>query len=83
MQEKLKLIKSQGASPPAEILRIQNIPYASAVRSIMYAGVYSYCVAVRYEHNKYDFIKNLEISGFLATLMVGYLTDAVTWKVSD
>nr|GEY48213.1 hypothetical protein [Tanacetum cinerariifolium] len=37
MQEKLKLSKSQGASTPAEIKRMQNVPYASAVGSIMYA----------------------------------------------
>ncbi|GJT71906.1 retrotransposon protein, putative, ty1-copia subclass [Tanacetum coccineum] len=37
MQEKLKLSKSQGASTPAEIQRMQNIPYASAIGSIMYA----------------------------------------------
>ncbi|GKA97091.1 retrotransposon protein, putative, ty1-copia subclass [Tanacetum coccineum] len=37
MQEKLKLSKSQGASTPAEIRRMQNISYASAVGSIMYA----------------------------------------------
>nr|GEY12572.1 hypothetical protein [Tanacetum cinerariifolium] len=37
MQEKLKLSKSQGASTPAELKRMQNVPYASAVRSIMYA----------------------------------------------
>nr|GEZ10580.1 hypothetical protein [Tanacetum cinerariifolium] len=37
MQEKLKLNKSQGASTPAEKQRMQNIPYASAVGSIMYA----------------------------------------------
>ncbi|GJV38717.1 hypothetical protein Tco_1411194 [Tanacetum coccineum] len=36
MQERLKLSKSQGASTPAEIQRMQNIPYASAVGSIMY-----------------------------------------------
>ncbi|GJX24935.1 retrotransposon protein, putative, ty1-copia subclass [Tanacetum coccineum] len=36
MQEKLKLSKSQGASTPAEIQRMQKIPYASAVGSIMY-----------------------------------------------
>ncbi|GJV93407.1 retrotransposon protein, putative, ty1-copia subclass [Tanacetum coccineum] len=30
MQEKLKLSKSQGASTPAEVKRMQNIPYASA-----------------------------------------------------
>nr|GEX86037.1 retrotransposon protein, putative, Ty1-copia subclass [Tanacetum cinerariifolium] len=37
MQEKLKLSKTQGASTPAEKQRMQNIPYASAVGSIMYA----------------------------------------------
>ncbi|GKF33606.1 hypothetical protein Tco_0106806 [Tanacetum coccineum] len=37
MQEKLRLSKSQGASTPAELKRIQNVPYASAVGSIMYA----------------------------------------------
>ncbi|GKD34507.1 retrotransposon protein, putative, ty1-copia subclass [Tanacetum coccineum] len=37
MQEKLKLGKSQGTSSPAELKRMQNVPYASAVGSIMYA----------------------------------------------
>ncbi|GJQ94792.1 hypothetical protein Tco_0005931 [Tanacetum coccineum] len=37
MQEKLKFSKSQGALTPTEIERMQNIPYASAVGSIMYA----------------------------------------------
>nr|GFC00816.1 hypothetical protein [Tanacetum cinerariifolium] len=36
MQEKLKLSKSQGASTPAEFKRMQNVPYASAIGSIMY-----------------------------------------------
>nr|GEX30348.1 hypothetical protein [Tanacetum cinerariifolium] len=36
MQEKLKFSKSQGASTPAEIQRMQNISYASVVGSIMY-----------------------------------------------
>ncbi|GJT35919.1 retrotransposon protein, putative, ty1-copia subclass [Tanacetum coccineum] len=36
MQEKLKLCKSQGSSTPVEVKRMQNIPYASAVGSIMY-----------------------------------------------
>nr|GEX33435.1 zinc finger, CCHC-type [Tanacetum cinerariifolium] len=39
MQEKLKLSKSQGASTPAEKQRMQNIPYDSAVGSIMYAVI--------------------------------------------
>ncbi|GJW32818.1 hypothetical protein Tco_0052850 [Tanacetum coccineum] len=37
MQEKLKLSKTQGASTPVEVNRMQNIPYALAVGSIMYA----------------------------------------------
>nr|GEU91780.1 copia protein [Tanacetum cinerariifolium] len=36
MQEKLRLSKSQGASTPAKLKRMQNVPYASAVGSIMY-----------------------------------------------
>ncbi|GJT66468.1 hypothetical protein Tco_1017948 [Tanacetum coccineum] len=36
MQEKLRLSKSQGASTPIELKRMQNIPRASAVGSIMY-----------------------------------------------
>ncbi|GJS73096.1 retrotransposon protein, putative, ty1-copia subclass [Tanacetum coccineum] len=35
MQEKLRLSKSQGASTPAELKRMQNVPYASAVGSII------------------------------------------------
>nr|GEV17304.1 zinc finger, CCHC-type [Tanacetum cinerariifolium] len=37
MQEKLKLSKSQGASTPAELKRMQNVSYALGVGSIMYA----------------------------------------------
>nr|GFB83772.1 retrotransposon protein, putative, Ty1-copia subclass [Tanacetum cinerariifolium] len=37
MQENLKLSKSQGASTPTEMKRMQNVPYASSVGSIMYA----------------------------------------------
>nr|GEY29453.1 hypothetical protein [Tanacetum cinerariifolium] len=36
-REKLKLSKSQGASTLAELKRMQNVSYASAVGSIMYA----------------------------------------------
>ncbi|GJU48554.1 retrotransposon protein, putative, ty1-copia subclass, partial [Tanacetum coccineum] len=36
MQENMKFSKSQGASTPVEIQRMQNIPYASAVGSTMY-----------------------------------------------
>ncbi|GJU66553.1 retrotransposon protein, putative, ty1-copia subclass [Tanacetum coccineum] len=36
MQEKLRLSKSQCASTPAELKRMQNVPYASVVGSILY-----------------------------------------------
>ncbi|GJY21818.1 retrotransposon protein, putative, ty1-copia subclass [Tanacetum coccineum] len=37
MQEKLDFNKTQGASTPKEVKRMQNVPYASAMGSIMYA----------------------------------------------
>nr|GEY56304.1 hypothetical protein [Tanacetum cinerariifolium] len=37
MQERLDLNKTQGASTLKEVKRIQNVPYASAMGSIMYA----------------------------------------------
>ncbi|GKD79623.1 hypothetical protein Tco_1342244 [Tanacetum coccineum] len=37
MQERLDLNKTQGASTPEEVKHMQNVPYASAVGSIMYA----------------------------------------------
>ncbi|GKE70966.1 hypothetical protein Tco_1529038 [Tanacetum coccineum] len=37
MQERLDLNKTQGASTPKEVKRMQNVPYASAVGFIMYA----------------------------------------------
>ncbi|GKA68410.1 retrotransposon protein, putative, ty1-copia subclass, partial [Tanacetum coccineum] len=36
MQDKLRLSKLQGTSTPAELKRMQNVPYASVVGSIMY-----------------------------------------------
>ncbi|GJT83754.1 hypothetical protein Tco_1058096 [Tanacetum coccineum] len=37
MQERLDLNKTQGVSTPKEVKRMQNVPYASAMGSIMYA----------------------------------------------
>nr|GEV35821.1 hypothetical protein [Tanacetum cinerariifolium] len=51
MQEKLKLSKSQGASTPAEKQRMQNIPYASAIGSIIYD--------VRCTHPDVAFVENI------------------------
>nr|GEV54230.1 RNA-directed DNA polymerase, eukaryota [Tanacetum cinerariifolium] len=50
MQEKLKLSKSQGALTPAEKHRMQNIPYALAVGSIMY-DVRCTCLDVAFAQN--------------------------------
>nr|GEZ78176.1 hypothetical protein [Tanacetum cinerariifolium] len=62
--EKLKLSKSQGASTPAEMKRMQNVPYASAVGSIMYA--------VRCTRPDVAFTQNLMVSCYTDA---GYLTD--------
>ncbi|GJZ88605.1 hypothetical protein Tco_0660387 [Tanacetum coccineum] len=58
MQEKLKLSKSQGASTPAEVTRMQNIPYASGMGSIMYAVrcirldvAFTQNITSRFQHN--------------------------------
>ncbi|GJU40380.1 hypothetical protein Tco_1193337 [Tanacetum coccineum] len=37
MQDKPKLCKSQGALTPAEVKRMQRVPYALVIGSIMYA----------------------------------------------
>nr|GEV80086.1 hypothetical protein [Tanacetum cinerariifolium] len=51
MQERLDLNKTQGASTPEEVKRKQNVPYASAVGSIMYA--------VRYTRPDVEFTQNI------------------------
>nr|GEY01591.1 hypothetical protein [Tanacetum cinerariifolium] len=51
MQEKLRLSKSQGASTPVELKRMQNVPYASTVGSVMYV--------VRRTHPDVAFAKNV------------------------
>ncbi|GJY73221.1 retrotransposon protein, putative, ty1-copia subclass [Tanacetum coccineum] len=61
MQEKMKFSKSQGASTPAEIQHMQNIPYASVVGSIMYAVrcthlevVFAQNITSRFQQNQGD-----------------------------
>ncbi|GKC84627.1 hypothetical protein Tco_1140344 [Tanacetum coccineum] len=51
MQEKLKLSKSQGASTPIEVKRMQTVPYALVMGSIMYA--------VRCTHPDVAFAQNI------------------------
>ncbi|GKE14442.1 hypothetical protein Tco_1422019 [Tanacetum coccineum] len=67
MQEKLRLSKSQGASTPAKLKRMQNVPYASAVGSIMYA--------VRCTRPDVAFAQNIT-SRVSCYTDAGYLTDA-------
>ncbi|GJV60335.1 retrotransposon protein, putative, ty1-copia subclass [Tanacetum coccineum] len=81
MQEKLRLSKSQGASTPAELKRMQNVPYASAVGSIMYAVrctrpdvAFAQNITSRFQQNPSDLHwTTLEISCYTND---GYLTDA-------
>ncbi|GKC10119.1 retrotransposon protein, putative, ty1-copia subclass [Tanacetum coccineum] len=58
MQERLDLNKTQGASTLKEVKRMQNIPYASAVGSIMYAVrctrpnvAFAQNITSRFQHN--------------------------------
>nr|GEV84323.1 hypothetical protein [Tanacetum cinerariifolium] len=58
MQEKLKLSKLQGASTPAEKQRMQNVPYALAIGSTMYAVrctrpdvAFAHNITSRFQHN--------------------------------
>ncbi|GJS46258.1 retrotransposon protein, putative, ty1-copia subclass [Tanacetum coccineum] len=68
MQKKLKLSKSQSVSTP-EIQRMQKIPYASAVGSIMYADMF-----LVYGGNME---RELRVSCYTDA---GYLTDADTLR---
>ncbi|GJT53929.1 retrotransposon protein, putative, ty1-copia subclass [Tanacetum coccineum] len=59
MQEKLRLSTSQSASTPAELKRMQNVPYASAVGSICCCEMYCRSdVASQSDHNKQNFKQN-------------------------
>ncbi|GJV83657.1 retrotransposon protein, putative, ty1-copia subclass [Tanacetum coccineum] len=75
MQEKLKLSKSQGASTPTEKQRMQNVPYAPAIGSIMYAVrctrpdvAFAQNITSRFQQNP-----ELRVSCYIDA---GYLTDA-------
>ncbi|GJS71650.1 hypothetical protein Tco_0704491 [Tanacetum coccineum] len=84
MQEKLKFSKSQGASTPAKIQRMQNIPYSLAVGSIMYAVRFHWTAVkniLKYLRNTKDMFlvyegdtkRELRVSCYTDA---GYLTDA-------
>ncbi|GJR97114.1 retrotransposon protein, putative, ty1-copia subclass [Tanacetum coccineum] len=79
MQEKLKLSKSQGASTPAEKQRMQNIPYASAVGSIMYAVRCTRPDVAFAQNMTSRFQQNLELKVSCYT-DAGYLTDVEDLK---
>ncbi|GJX75306.1 retrotransposon protein, putative, ty1-copia subclass [Tanacetum coccineum] len=81
MQEKLRLSKSQGASTPVELKRMQNVPYASAVGSIMYVVrctrpdiAFAQNITSRFQQNLSDLHwTTLRVSCYTDA---GYLTDA-------
>ncbi|GJS64055.1 retrotransposon protein, putative, ty1-copia subclass [Tanacetum coccineum] len=74
MQDKLRLSKSQGASTPAELKRMQNVPYASAVGSIMYV-VRCTRPDVVFAHNITTYFNRIQLRVSCYT-DAGYLTDA-------
>ncbi|GKF73102.1 hypothetical protein Tco_0219434 [Tanacetum coccineum] len=51
MQERLDLNKSQGAQTPKKVNRLKNVPYALAVRSIMYAVRFAQNLTSRFQQN--------------------------------
>ncbi|GJY43164.1 retrotransposon protein, putative, ty1-copia subclass [Tanacetum coccineum] len=68
MQERLDLNKSQGDSTPEEVKRMQNVPYASAVGSIMYAVrctrpdvAFAQNITSHFQHNLEIMKLNLEL----------------------
>nr|GEY31529.1 putative retrotransposon protein [Tanacetum cinerariifolium] len=75
MQEKLKLSKSQGASTPADMKRMQNVAYAFAVGSIMYDVRYTRPHVVFAQNVTSRFQQNPELRVSCYT-DAGYLTDA-------
>ncbi|GKA06633.1 hypothetical protein Tco_0685857 [Tanacetum coccineum] len=75
MQEKLKLSKSQCASTPAEVKRMQNVPYASTVGSIMYVVRCTHPNVAFAQNITSRFQKNPELRVSCYT-DAGYLTDA-------
>ncbi|GJR60601.1 hypothetical protein Tco_1502763 [Tanacetum coccineum] len=73
MQEKLDLNKTQGASTPKEVKRMQNVSYASAVGSIMYATAVE--TILKSESNRDDIKSH---TGYIFILNGG----VVDWKIS-
>nr|GEU33153.1 zinc finger, CCHC-type [Tanacetum cinerariifolium] len=69
MQKKLKLSKSQGASTPAEKQRMQNVPYALAIGSIIYAVRYAEYIAAFDASKKAVWIRKF-ISGLGIVLII-------------
>nr|GFA97024.1 hypothetical protein [Tanacetum cinerariifolium] len=69
MQVKLKLSKSQGAFTPTEMKRMQNVSYASAVGSIMYAVrctrpdvAFAQNITSRFQQNPAEYIAAFDAS---------------------
>ncbi|GKD15887.1 retrotransposon protein, putative, ty1-copia subclass [Tanacetum coccineum] len=70
MQDKLRLSKSQGASTPVKLKRMQNVPYALVVGSIMYAVR---CTRPDVSENNKPISTESRVSYYTDA---GYLTDA-------
>ncbi|GJU79548.1 retrotransposon protein, putative, ty1-copia subclass [Tanacetum coccineum] len=78
MQDKLRLSKSQGASTPAELKRMQSVPYASAVGDLHWTTVKNILKYLRNTKDMFlvyggDLKRELRVSCYTDA---GYLTDA-------
>nr|GFA39342.1 hypothetical protein [Tanacetum cinerariifolium] len=84
MQENLKLSKSQGASTPSEKQHMQNVPYDSAIGSIMYAVrctrpdvAFAQNIKSQFQQDPGNMERELRVSCYTDA---GYLTDADNLK---
>nr|GEU83619.1 putative zinc finger, CCHC-type [Tanacetum cinerariifolium] len=80
MQEKLDLNKTQGASTPKEVKRMQNLPYASTVGSIMYAVrctrhdvAFAQNITSQFQQNPVDWKNSKQITTTMSAIEAEYI----------
>ncbi|GJV49575.1 retrotransposon protein, putative, ty1-copia subclass [Tanacetum coccineum] len=76
MQDKLRLSKSQGASTPAELKRMENVPYTLVVSSIIYMEMYTALMLRSLQNINNRFQQNTIAQGFLLQLIAWISDDA-------
>nr|GEX99371.1 hypothetical protein [Tanacetum cinerariifolium] len=80
MQERLDLNKTQGASTPKEVKRMQTVPYASAIGSIMYVVrctrpdvAFEQNITILFQQNPVDWKSSKQNTTAMSTTEVEYI----------